>query len=130
MTNKLRMLGFMIVLGGCAKFPLAGAAEWNKGNTVMFSAPVAIPDQVLPPGRYVFKLADPQSDRPIVQIFTEDQSALIATVQAIPAYRLEPTDDTLVTFEERTTGNPEAVKRWFYPGELSGVAFVYPEDQR
>ena len=130
MTNKLRMLGFMIVLAGCAMFPLAGATEWNKGNTVMFSAPVAIPGQVLPPGCYVFKLADPQSDRPIVQIFTEDQSALIATAQAIPAYRLELTDDTLVTFEERTTGNPEAVKRWFYPGELSGVAFVYPEDQR
>src|SRR5260370_41083166 len=108
MTNKLRMLGFMIVLAGCAMFLLAGAAEWNKGNTVMFSAPVAIPGQVLPPGRYVFKLADPQSDRPIVQIFTEDQSALIATVLSIPAYRLEPTDDTHLTFEVHTTGKPEA----------------------
>ena len=130
MTNKLRMLGFMIVLAGCAMFPLAGATEWNKGNTVSFSAPVAIPGQVLPPGRYVFKLADPQSDRPIVQIFTEDQSKLVATIEAIPAYRLEPTGDTLITFEERQSGGAEAVKRWFYPGDLTGVAFVYPDDQQ
>jgi hypothetical protein len=50
----------------------------------MSSAPAAIPGQVLPPGRYVFKLVDPQSDRPIVQIFTEDQSALIATCSGHP----------------------------------------------
>jgi hypothetical protein len=65
-----------------------------------------------------------------VQIFTQDQREIVATVLAIPAYRLEPTGDTLVTFEERPSGNPEAVKRWFYPGDLDGVAFVYPDDQR
>ena len=25
---------------------------------------------------------------------------------------------------------PEAVSRWFYPGHLDGLAFVYPEDHR
>jgi hypothetical protein len=110
--------------------PSARADEWNKETLVTFSTPVAVPGQVLAPGRYVFKLADSQSDRHIVQIFTEEPREIVATVLAIPAYRLTPSGDTLITFEERPTGTPEAVKRWFYPGDLSGVAFVYPENQQ
>jgi len=41
---------------------------------------MAIPGQVLPPAKYVFKLADNQSDRDIVQIFNEDQSKIITTI--------------------------------------------------
>ena len=130
MIYKLRMFGFAILLAGGAMLPLANADEWNKQTTVMFNAPVQIPGQVLQAGSYVFKLADNQADRHIVQIFTEDQNQLIATVLAIPAYRLKATDNTLITFEERSAGSAEAVSRWFYPGHLDGVAFVYPEDQR
>lgn len=130
MTHKFRMFCLATLLAGTAILPLVKADEWNKETTVTFSAPVAIPGQVLAPGRYVFKLADSQTDRHIVQIFTEDQRDLLATVPAIPAYRLTPSDETLITFEERPSGSPEAVKRWFYPGDLAGVAFVYPEDQQ
>ena len=130
MIYKFRTVGFAILLAGAAMLPPAKANDWNKESTVTFSAPVQIPGEVLPPGSYVFKLADNQADRHIVQIFTEDQREIVATILAIPAYRLKPTEDTLITFEERPSGNPEAVKRWFYPGNLDGVAFVYPEDQR
>jgi hypothetical protein len=75
-------------------------------------------------------VADGQSDPHVVQIFTEDNRELVATIQAIPAYRVNPTDDTLMTFKERPNGSPEAVSRWFYPGRLAGLAFVYLEDQQ
>jgi len=130
MTYKFRMFCVGILLAGTAMLPLARADEWDKETTVTFNAPVQIPNQVLSPGTYVFKLADSQSNRHTVQIFTEDQSKLVATIEAIPAYRLEPTGDTLITFEERQSGGAEAVKRWFYPGDLTGVAFVYPDDQQ
>ena len=127
MSCKFTMLGLAILLAGTlAMLPQAKADEWNRETTVTFSSPVQIPGQVLPPGQYVFKLADNQADRHVVQIFTEGRE-LLTTILAIPAYRLKPTDDTVITFEERPTGNPEAVKRWFYPGELEGVGFVYPE---
>jgi len=128
MTYKLRMLAVTMALAGATMLPSAKADEWNKETTVSFKEPVAVPGQVLAPGTYVFKLANSQSDRHIVQIFTEDQREIVATVLAIPAYRLTPTDDTLITFEERSAGTPEAVKRWFYPGDLNGVGFVYPGD--
>lgn len=130
MRYKFTALAVALFLAGTTTIQLAKADEWNKETTVNFNAPVAVPGQVLPPGRYVFKLADSQSDHHIVQIFTEDQSQIVTTILAIPAYRLKSTDDTLITFEERATGSPEAVKRWFYPGDLDGMAFVYPEDQR
>ena len=130
MFYKFRMLGFAMLMAGAAMLPVAKADQWNKETTVMFSSPVQIPGQVLPPGSYVFKLADNQADRHVVQIFTEDQHKIVATVLAIPAYRLKPTDDTLITFQEQPAGSPEAVSRWFYPGHLDGLAFVYPEEQR
>jgi len=128
MISKFRILCLTTLLAGAvAMLPTAQANEWNKESTVTFSSPVQIPGQVLPPGSYVFKLAESQTDRHIVQIFNEDQTQIIATIVAIPAYRLKPTDETEITFEERPAGGPDAVKRWFYPGDLDGVAFVYPE---
>ena len=130
MTHKFRTLGFAILLVSTAMLPLVKANEWNEETSVTFSSPVAVPGEVLPPGRYVFKLADSQADRNIVQILTEDHRELVATIVAIPAYRLNPTEDTLMTFKERPSGSPEAISRWFYPRHLAGVAFVYPEDQQ
>ena len=130
MICKFRTLGFAILLAGVALLPLAKADEWNKETIVTFSAPVQIPGQVLQPGQYVFKVADNQADRNIVRIFAEGHRELLATIQAIPAYRLNLTDETLMTFKERPSGSPEALSRWFYPGQVAGLAFVYPEDQQ
>ncbi len=48
------------------------ADEWNKETVLEFSGPVEVPGKVLTPGKYVFKIADSESDRNIVQIFSED----------------------------------------------------------
>jgi hypothetical protein len=103
------------------------ADEWNKETRMTFNQPVEIPGMVLKPGTYVFKLLDSASDRNVVQIFNGDESRFYENVLAIPAYRVEPTDKTVVTFEERSKGTPEAIKDWFYPGDNSGQEFVYSE---
>jgi hypothetical protein len=130
MIYKFRTLAVALLLAGTAMLPSVKGDEWNKETKVTFSAPVQIPGQVLQAGSYVFKLADSQSDRHIVQIFTEDQRQLITTILAIPASRLEPTGEAVITFQERPSGSPEAIGRWFFAGDLNGVGFVYPEDQR
>jgi len=107
--------------------PTTRADEWDKLTTLTFNEPVEIPGQVLPAGAYVFRLLDSPSDRNIVQIFTEDQKHLLATILAISDYRLDPTDKTVVTFEERAAGLPQAIHTWFYPGDNSGFEFVYPK---
>jgi hypothetical protein len=109
------------------------ADDWNNKTVITFSGPVEIPGVhltgfgTLPAGTYVFKLLDSQSDRHIVQIFSEDMKTVYATILAIPNYRLHATDKTVITFSERPAGEPEALRAWFYPGKNWGDEFVYPK---
>jgi hypothetical protein len=109
--------------------PNVRADGWNKETIVTFSHPVEVPGEVLSPGTYVLRLADSQSDRQIVQIFTEDRRRLVATILAIPDYRLVATETPVISFEERPSGSPEAVGSWFYPGDNHGIRFVYPHSR-
>jgi MYXO-CTERM domain-containing protein len=123
---------FGLALLGAVFAPSAQADAWNRKTVMTFSGPVEIPGVhlkgwgVLPAGTYVFKIADSQSDRHIVQIFNEDETRCYATILAIPNYRLQATDKTVVTFRERPAGQPEAIRAWFYPGRNWGEEFVYP----
>src|SRR5580692_6958592 len=118
---------------GAVLTPSARADDWNNKTVIAFSGPVEIPGVhltgygVLPAGTYVFKLLDSQSDRHIVQIFSEDMKTGYATILAIPNYRLKATDKTVITFSERPAGEPEALRAWFYPGKNWGDEFVYPK---
>ena len=108
---------------------VAHADEFDQSTTITFSEPIQIPGQVLPAGTYLFKLANSNSDRNIVQIFSSDRTHLYATFLAIPTERQTSTDDTSMTFAEKGAGNPEALLNWFYPGRLTGHALVYPREQ-
>src|SRR3954465_5625029 len=109
--------------------PAARADEWNKKTILTFSGPVQIPGATLPAGSYVFKLADIAGNRHVVQVFDKDEKKIYTTMLAIPNDRLEPADDPVVFFSERSAGSPQAVKVWFYPGERIGNEFVYPKTQ-
>jgi hypothetical protein len=126
--NNVRMIT-LACLGALAgmRLPQAKADAWDQKTVFTFSGPVEIPGQVLSPGTYVFKLMDSMSDRNIVQVFNKDENHLYGTFLAIPDYRLKPSGKTIITFEERAEGAPEAVKAWFYPGDNYGHQFVYPK---
>jgi hypothetical protein len=112
---------------GLALAPAAQADQWNLMTRMTFSQPVEVPGVVLPAGTYVFKLLNSEVDRNVVQIFNKRQDHLYATILTIPDYRLRPTSRTVVMFEERQAGSPEAIRTWFYPGESYGNDFVYPK---
>jgi hypothetical protein len=104
----------------------ANADAWDKKTVVTFSDSVEIPGQVLPAGTYVFKLANSISDRHIVQIWTGDETQLLATLMTVPDYRLDPPDKTIFEFDERPGDSPMAIHAWFYPGDNTGQQFLYP----
>jgi hypothetical protein len=124
---------FCVALIGTTFSPNARADAWDRKTVITFSGPVEIPGVhlagwgVLPAGTYVFKILDSQSDRHIVQIFSQDELTVYATILAIPNYRLKATDKTVMTFRERPAGQPEALRAWFYPGRNWGEEFVYPK---
>jgi hypothetical protein len=133
-SKVFTLVGSLAVLGLLAS-PTIQADDYDKKTTVTFSAPVAIPPVhlqgwgTLPAGTYVFKLLNSSSNRHIVQIFNEDQTKIYATILAIPNYRLQAKDKTVMTFNEGIRGKPESLRAWFYPGANWGEEFVYPQAQ-
>ena len=128
--NALWLSASLALMGSLTAPAIAN--QWNKETKIEFSTPVEVPGKVLDAGKYVFKLADNDSDRNIVEIFSEDASGdqkLVTTVLAIPAYRTATPDDSIIKFEERSSGSPEAIHSWFYPGDNTGLEFIYPKPQ-
>src|SRR6266404_9559437 len=112
---------------GASLAPSLHADQWNKKTVLTVNETIQLPHAVLQPGTYVFKLADSLSDRHIVQIFNADESQIIATILAIPNYRLKPTGKSVFGFWETPAGNPRAMRAWFYPGDNFGQEFAYPK---
>ena len=106
---------------------VAHADAWDKKTTVSFSQPIEVPGYVLQPGKYVMKLVNFPADRHVVQFMNERENHVYAAAIAVPAYRNEVTDKTVITFYEARAGQPEPIKNWYYPGDNFGQEFVYPK---
>jgi LPXTG-motif cell wall-anchored protein len=120
----------LLALGGLMAVSLAPVTKADplyKRTEVTFNQPVEIPGTVLTPGTYVLKLLDPYLHRDYVRFYNPQENHMYAMVRAIPDYRLTPTDHTVITFEERAHGAPQAIKEWFPAGDNWGEEFVYPQ---
>lgn len=127
-TNKWFVVTLCLVALCAVAAPSAMMAdESDKATKLTFSEPVEVPGKVLPAGTYWFTLADSESDRNLVQIWNADRTRLVATVLAVPDYRMRPAGRAVIHFEERPSDSPEAIHSWFYPGDNVGQEFVYPK---
>ncbi len=124
---KQRSLLWAILVGVFAALliPAVNADPIKKATDLAVFQPIEIPGMVLLPGDYVIKIPDPVTHADMVGFYNEDESKLIKLVRTIPKYRLEVTDRTVITFEERSKGAPDAIKSWFFPGDNWGREFVY-----
>src|SRR5438105_383498 len=85
---------FAVLLCGML-VPGARASEWDKKTIVAFSDAVEIPGQVLQPGTYVFELLDSSSNRNIVQVWSEDEDQLFATIITISEEQPQASDKSV-----------------------------------
>jgi hypothetical protein len=63
-----------------------------------------------------------------VQFTNERQNHVYATAIAVPAYRTQVTDRTVITFYEAAAGQPEPIRNWYYPGDNFGQELVYSKE--
>jgi len=115
------MLGLTLLTG-----PALQASVWDKKTIISFPESMEIPGTVLPAGTYVVKRADGSLPN-IMRFSNAEETEVYATVITVPTQRARPSDEVEIVLEERPTGSPEAIKKWFYPGELTGAEFVYPK---
>jgi hypothetical protein len=130
------MRRFKTIVGAtCAAAFVTVAAAGAQGivpdrtTFVTISAPVSVPGTVLPAGEYMFRLADTQASRNVIQIFDKERSKIFATLITVAAERNEPSGDAVITFRETAADAPPALRYWYYAGEKGGHEFVYPREQ-
>jgi len=116
-----------MAVAGVLLAPVSKADPVYKTTEVTFHEPVEIPGMVLPAGTYVMRLLDPLMDQDIVQFYDSQEKHMYKMVFAVRDFRLNPPDHTLITFEERAHGAPQAIKEWIPIGEQWGEEFVYPK---
>jgi hypothetical protein len=115
----------------CTLLFLAGirglADDHDKKTDVTITAPIEVPGGiVLQPGTYMFKLLNATANRHVVQISSEDGKKTFALIMTAAASRTERTDNTVLTFYEMPNDSPQAVRKWFWPGDFDGQEFLYP----
>jgi LPXTG-motif cell wall-anchored protein len=126
--SHIRIMLPIVTLGLTAGLvaPHANADEWNKRTILTVNQTIQVRDTVLEPGQYVLQLLNSDSERHVVQIFNRDQSHIIGTVIAISDQRTNPTANSQFTFWETPDGYAKAMRSWFYPGDMVGQEFPYP----
>src|SRR5918999_472721 len=130
--KRVKLIATACFTAMLAALPLTVAAQdfnTNERTFLTFSSTVELPGVTLQPGTYLFRLADSQSNRHIIQVLSQDEKQIHATILAVPAERLEVSGENVVTFRETAEGTTPAVQYWYYPGDKIGHEFVYPKDQ-
>jgi hypothetical protein len=131
-TKRLAMLSgaLALLLALTAPTTLRGD-EWDLQTHFSANQPLEVPGMVLEPNTtYLIRLLPGPTTRQVVQIFTENRMQLLTTFQAVSETRQRPVEDTLFEFMEVPAGNPVPIRSWFYPGRMTGLEFMYSNDQR
>src|ERR1700683_3733901 len=102
-------------LAVCAAGAPARAADPAKQTPFSIDEPLEAPGMMLEPGRYLFKLIEPELHRNVLEVFetvqlwTGDETRLLTTLLTMPNYDQPTTDKTVVTFFERGPKQPKAL---------------------
>src|SRR5262245_50919233 len=94
-----------------------------------FSAPVTLPGTTLPAGKYIFRLADPDSNRKVINVLSADGKRSLAMLHTIPNQATKAPKDAEIRFMETGAKVPPPIKTWWYAGKAIGYEFIYPRKQ-
>jgi hypothetical protein len=114
-----------VSLMGSALVPSLKADEWDKRTNITINRSIEVQGTILPAGSYVMRVLSSPADRHTVQIFNADDNHIVATILAIPTSRAASTDDSEFKFYEVASGEPPALRTWFYPGDNAGFEFRF-----
>jgi hypothetical protein len=128
MFSKLLVFSTLALLvSGIGGTALAQTADHRTYFT--FSTPVTLPGVTLPAGRYLFRLADPDSSRKVISVLSEDGKTPLAMLHTIPNQLLNAPQDPEIRFLETSGNMPPAIKGWWFQGNSIGYEFIYPRQQ-
>jgi hypothetical protein len=128
MSTTILAVAYAALLATTA--PLAqGPGTFDKKTVYTFSGPVELPGVALKPGQYIFRLADPDTTRKILQVVSADGKQVYGNFFWIPLDRPEAKSEPEVRLIEAPAGAPPAIRAVWYPGERTGWELIYPRQQ-
>jgi hypothetical protein len=137
MRSKLmtKLLMAVVLAAIFSTFSPSARADYILGSElhktrITVNVPWQVPGTTLAAGTYVIRLVETNgSPRTVVQIFNKDETRLLATVIAAPAYRPDRTVEPVFRFSEAEPGSPEPLHTWFYRQSRQGIEFLYFNDR-
>jgi hypothetical protein len=94
-----------------------------------FTGPVDLPGVGLAPGKYLFRIVNPDSSSRVVQVLNADGTMSYGIFPTRETYRLDPAPQPELRFMETPPGVPPAIKVWWHEGETIGQELIYPKEQ-
>ena len=107
----------------------ANAFTSDKRTYFTFNQPVALPGMTLPAGTYMFRIANPDTSRNVIQVANKQGTESFALLHAIQATRPDAPKDSEIRFRETAAGSPPAVGSYWYMGERTGYEFIYSKTE-
>lgn len=132
---RWRLIGIAVAVAAVS-FALVPQANAQVGFVtdqrviLTFNQPVGVPDRVLDPGTYMFKVMQLGGTRDIVQVSNKRENQVFGTyitVTKIWGEHGRPPDKVVVTFRETPEGMPREIDAWWHPGFEAGHQFIYPK---
>ena len=127
MSRRLTVLSTFAMLTLAAATAQAQPSDYRTFFT--FSGSVTLPGVTLPAGTYLFRLADPDSSRKVINVLSADGKRSLAMLHTIPNQLLRAPQNPEIRFMETGANMPPPIKTWWYPGKSIGYEFIYPRPQ-
>ena len=108
---RAKLLGSVCAVAispGCARDGLR-AQPADKRTYFTFSGPVEMPGVALPAGRYVFRIANPDTSRNVIQVLSGDGKKKFGLFSSHNSERATASDDAEVRFMEAGPEAPPAI---------------------
>jgi hypothetical protein len=111
--------------------PAAFAQSERENSTFTVTEPVDVGSFTLQPGTYLIKVVTLESNRNMVQVTSEDQTKVFASVLATPhalaANEAAPT--SRYVYYATAPGQRKALRTWFARDTTNGQDIVYPKQR-
>src|SRR5258707_229109 len=104
--NRFKITTAMLGLLTAGFAPSVRADDNNKETRMTISGPLQVQDTILAPGQYVFKLAEPDTDHSVVNIYSADGARLEGIIMGWSAYRVDAGDKKLFTISQPQGNQP------------------------
>lgn len=122
-------LGTFAMLLGLVSTPVANAQSDIENSTFTVAEPLEVGGFTLPPGTYVIRVVLLESNRNMVQVTSEDQTKVFATVLATPhpIRSEEMSQSSRYIYFTTAPGQPKALRTWIARNTTNGQDIVYPK---